>query len=215
MTHVAPPVLGPSTPLEREVAALVAAGRLDDATATTLRAFGVELLGFLRGMLRRPEVADDAFSVLSLAVWRGLPAFTWRSSLRTWLYVLARRSVSRVTRGARREEIPLSQASALDALAAEVRATSMPALAAVRDRFADLRAQLDPDDQVLLVLRVDRDLPWRDIAQVLRDGDGAGESATAADAAAADLDRAAAALRKRFERVKARIRALARDAGVA
>jgi hypothetical protein len=54
----------------------------------------------------------------------------------------------------------------------------------------EIRRQLDEDDQTLLVLRVDRDLAWRDIAIVFL-----GE---AADADA--ITRKAAMLRKQFER---------------
>jgi len=195
------PPVEPRTDLDRTVQALLAADKLEDAVGTILRAFGGELLGFLYSVTRRPQDADDAFSVLSLAVWRSLPGFEWRSSLRTWLYVLARRAVSRATRGQRHDDVPLSQASAIEHLAAEVRATSLPHLAPVRDAFAELRGRLDPDDQVLIVLRIDRDLPWRDIALVLaEDGD--------------DVDRVAASLRKRFERVKVRIRAMALEAGL-
>lgn len=187
-------------PGERAILERVAAGDLDEATALTLRLYGGELLGFLHAISRGPQHADDAWSILSTAIWRSLPGFAGRSSLRSWLYVLARRAVVRAVRGERRDQLPLSQASAVDRLAAEIRATSLPHLAPVRDRFAELRAQLDPDDQVLLVLRVDRELPWRDIADVMAgDGDD-------------DRDKLAAALRKRFERVKARIRELALDA---
>jgi RNA polymerase sigma-70 factor (ECF subfamily) len=188
--------------LDSEVADLLSAGDVSAATTLTLRAYGAELLGFLRGTLRPPHDPEDAFSVLSATVWRSLPSFEWRCSLRTWLYVLARRTVVRFVRGARRVELPLSQVSEISRLVAEIRATSLPTIAPIRDRFTELRAQLDPDDQMLLVLRVDREMPWRDIAEVLADE-------------GADVDRLAASLRKRFERVKVRIRSLARDAGLA
>ena len=51
-----------------------------------------------------------------------------------------------------------------------------------------------PDGGTLLVLRVDRRMSWRDIARVM------------ADAPDEDLDKFAATLRKRFERVKERLR---------
>ena len=53
----------------------------------------------------------------------------------------------------------------------------------------------DPDDQTLLILRIDRALPWIDIARVMTD-----------EPDEPDLSRHAAALRKRFERLKQRIR---------
>jgi DNA-directed RNA polymerase specialized sigma24 family protein len=64
----------------------------------------------------------------------------------------------------------------------------------IKDRMAALRAELSPEDQTLLTLRVDRDLPWGDVADI--------------------LDEAEPALRKRFERLKLRLRELARTHGL-
>jgi hypothetical protein len=67
--------------------------------------------------------------------------------------------------------------------------------------YAELRNTLDPDDQVLLVLRVDRELAWREIAIVML-GDQAADE---------DVTRKAATLRKQFERVKLQLRGLAAE----
>jgi RNA polymerase sigma-70 factor (ECF subfamily) len=92
-------------------------------------------------------------------------------------------------------------------LAAEVRSrTATYLLTEVKDQVRALRDRLTPDDQAILVLRVDRDLPWRDIARIMADE---GESLTEPE-----LVRRAAALRKRFERIKDELRALAQAAGL-
>jgi RNA polymerase sigma-70 factor (ECF subfamily) len=68
-----------------------------------------------------------------------------------------------------------------------------------RERLDRLRAALDPEERTMLVLRVDKGLPWNEIATVLaRDG----EEATPA------------ALRKRFERLKAKLARLALEHGL-
>ena len=99
----------------------------------------------------------------------------------------------------------------LDYLAAvveEVRTATPTFLqTAVRAEVAALRAELDEDDRMLLTLRVDRGLPWRELAQVFAE-----DGETIASPAA--LDRQAAALRKRYERIKRRIRALAEARGI-
>jgi RNA polymerase sigma-70 factor (ECF subfamily) len=69
-----------------------------------------------------------------------------------------------------------------------------------------LRERLDPEDQTLLILHVDRALTWPEIALVLHD--------EAAPLEGAEHGRAAARLRKRFERVKAEFRRLAREEGL-
>jgi DNA-directed RNA polymerase specialized sigma24 family protein len=119
--------------------------------------------------------------------------------------MLARHAAAKV-REARRtgRTVSLSEAP-VSAVAAEVReSTSGYLRTEVKQRVRRLREQLDPDDQALLVLRVDKDLGWRDIAIVLA-GPDVGE---------AELARHAARLRKRFERVKAQLRTLA-SAGTA
>ena len=73
----------------------------------------------------------------------------------------------------------------------------------VKSELTRLRESLDPEDQLLLILRLDKDLAWRDIALVFADGD-----------ADADLERLAATLRKRFQSVKDRLRQMARKSGL-
>lgn len=186
------------TSLDDAVRADVAAGDLDGAVTRILRELGPEILGFMVALTRDPGVAGDAFSELSVDVWRGLAGFEGRASLRTWTYVLARRAVARIKRGGpRAPHVPLSQASIVSKVAIEVRDASLARIEQLHDEFAGVRARLDEDDQVILVLRVDRNMGWRDIARVIATGDDA-----------ADIDRVAATLRKRFERIKARIREL-------
>jgi RNA polymerase sigma-70 factor (ECF subfamily) len=118
--------------------------------------------------------------------------------------MLARHAVSRIARAGRigaahpDRAVPLSQVPA-SRIAAELRERTVEHLRSdVKDRVRSLREHLSPDDQTLLVLRVDKDLPWRDISVVF----------LGAEASEADLTRHAAGLRKRFERIKAKLRAL-------
>jgi RNA polymerase sigma-70 factor (ECF subfamily) len=183
--------------LEAELQALIAARTIDTATERAVRGWGPEIYGWLVGVLHDEVEATDAFSVFADQLWRSLGRYDGRCSTRTWCYMLARHAAARV-RGARAkgDRVPLSQAP-VSAIAAQVRATTALHLrTSSKNNLSALRAQLEPDDQILLVLRVDRDLGWREIAQILL-----GE-----DADAAACDRHAAALRKRFERVKAQLR---------
>ena len=88
----------------------------------------------------------------------------------------------------------------LDDVVAQARTATVDYLrTAVKDRLAEARASLADDDRELLYLRVDRQLTWREIAVILS-GDDAGPE----DDAVRKLD---AALRKRFEAVKRRLKA--------
>lgn len=172
------------------------------ATEAALRELGPEIYGWLVTRLATEVDAADAFALFSEDLWHSLARHAGRCSLRTWCYMLARHAAARVVEArAHRRAVPLSQV-AVSQVVAEVReATSGFLRSEVKARVRLLRERLEPDDQLLLVLRVDKDLGWRDIALVML-GEGADDTAVA---------RAAAALRKRFERVKQRLRALAAD----
>jgi RNA polymerase sigma-70 factor (ECF subfamily) len=173
-----------------------------EAATATLKLYGGELMGYLAVMSRNEVDAGDAFSLFSEDLWRGLPKFRWESSLRTWAYILARRALCRLLREPERHrakvELPPS-AEFLD-VATVMRTSMLLARAGKRGEAELLRDQLDPDDRTLLILRVDRELAWLEIARIMGDDDALAE---------ADLKRLAAALRKRYERVKAQLRELA------
>jgi hypothetical protein len=73
------------------------------------------------------------------------------------------------------------------------------------DRWRELRRELAPEDRALLVLRVDRDLAWHDIAQIM-------QSDSPEDAGA--VTREVAHLRQRFGVLKDQLRVRARAAGL-
>ena len=70
-----------------------------------------------------------------------------------------------------------------------------------------LRDRLPPDDQALLILRVNRRLVWTEIALVMFHAGEAVEPAV--------LESEAARLRKRFQSVKERLRNMALEEGLA
>ncbi len=192
--------------LESRIRAAFDAKDFAGAATVAIRGYGSELFGFLIGLASDEQVASDAFAAFCGDLWRDLPRFRWESSFRTWAYMLARHQLYRAARerGKRRREVTPSDAPEVARLAAEVRTSTLEHLRTeTKDAFSALRARLDPDDQMLLVLRVDKNMEWRDVARVL-----GGDKDNAA------LDRDAAALRKRFERVKARLRTLAKEAGL-
>ena len=86
----------------------------------------------------------------------------------------------------------------LERAAAEIRSATLTYLRTqVKDELALLREQLSPDDQAILILRVDRKLAWLDVARAL-----AGEDDLPDD----ELVRSSARLRKRFGRIKAELK---------
>lgn len=183
--------------LERAVRVACDAEAWEDAVTLAVRGYGPELLGYLNALLRDPAEADDVFATTCENLWAGLPRFAWQSTFRTWAYTVTRNACVSFVRGSRkRRTVPLSSAP-IAALAAGLRTQTATFLRSeTKDRLAEIRAALAPDDQTLLILRIDRQLAWREIAHVFEP-----EPATPAV-----LEARAATLRKRFERLKSDLR---------
>jgi RNA polymerase sigma-70 factor (ECF subfamily) len=185
------------------------AGLHERAATLTIEEYGPELFGFVLSQLRDREAASEVFSEFSEAFWKALPTFEWRCSIRTFAYKLLRRTAGHYRERARRRAyaLPHPELSQLSVAVERVRtATLAYQRTDVKDRFQELRAQLSEEDQSLLVLRVDRGLSWRELAEVML-GD---EHAPSAERLAVE----AARLRKRFQLAKDRLRALVVEAGL-
>jgi RNA polymerase sigma-70 factor, ECF subfamily len=184
---------------EAELRRLFGAGDLRAVATATLEGYGPELFGYLLAILRVEDDAGEVFSELCVELWRDLPRFRWECSMRTWAYTLARHRLSAFIgdpRRARARHTPLSEEPHLAELAQQIRSTTAAHLRTdKKDEVRRLRESLDAEEQTLLILRVDRGLAWSDVAQIMGDANEA-------------------ALRKRFERTKDRLRNLARDAGL-
>lgn len=174
---------------------MLASGSYDQAAAALIRGYGPRIIGYMRAILRDPGLADDAFSHFGEKVWRGMAAFRNEGSVLAWAYTIAWSSVCRVAEsGYQRRRTHLDTDDA-ERIVAEVRTATSPYQdTANKDAIVELRARLAPDEQTLLFLRVDQNLPWTDIAKVM------------------DVD--AATLRKRFERIKDKLRMLAHESGL-
>jgi RNA polymerase sigma-70 factor (ECF subfamily) len=194
---------------DERVHAGIAEGAVAEAATLTLREYGAEIFGFLAGIVGERD-ADEVLSAFSERLWRALNGFEGRCSVRTWCYVLARHELGRFQRGQRRHAnrcVPISQYE--DALAVVRSASRSTFATAKRQKLAKLRDELPDDDRTLLILRIDRNLAWDDIALAFSD---APETMTAED-----KKRVAARLRKRFQLIKDRLKQqlVSRKRGVA
>jgi RNA polymerase sigma-70 factor (ECF subfamily) len=192
--------------LEREIADALAAGEHDNAVTTAIRGYGPEVLGFLCAHERDEARANEAFSQLCEDLWKGIGTFSGRSTFRTWMYTVARAAMARVRRSTGRREKRQRHMMTWEDAAAEVRSmTAMIQQTAVKDRFTVLRESLVPEEQELLILRIDRQMEWADLARVMSGRD---------DLEGDELKRESAKLRKRFQSVKERLREMAVNDGL-
>jgi RNA polymerase sigma-70 factor, ECF subfamily len=179
---------------------LLQAGNHRGAAEAILRDHGPGIMGYLLSVLRNEADAGDVFSQWSLDLWRGLPGFRGDCPIRVWGYRLAWHAAARLLRDPFRQRGRPLESNEISRLADEVRSSVLLGRREARQRGIErLREELTPEERALLVLRLDRDLSWREVATVIsEDGDPVDE----------------AAVRKRFERLKAKLAERARDAGL-
>ncbi len=185
--------------LEGKVREQLDRGDTRAAAAEALRALGPEILGYLESLLRDPDDGRDVFQQFAEDLWKGLAGWRGDSTLRAWSYRIAWHAAARFRRQpyrARRERLRTTMASRL---AASIRSAESRLPGGRRDRLARLRESLAPEEQTLLVLRLDREMSWDEVAHVLSQE---GEPVDAA------------AVRKRFERLRDRLARMAKEQGL-
>jgi len=196
--------------LDAGIRSAAEAGDMDAAATRAIEGYGPEIYRFLAAFHRDETRADEVFALWCGQVWEKLAGFRWQASFRTWAFSVARHAALHHRRGdqneARRAR-PLDDAGPASALAEVVRSRTRPYLRTeVKDRFAELRAELPEEDRLLLGLRLDRELPWRDVAEIMAPDECATDSG---------VKLVAARLRKRFEATKERLAARMREVGLA
>lgn len=176
---------------------LAARGERDAAATVAIETLGPAILGYLRALHGDPDDAQDAFQLWAEDVWKGVASLRSGASLRGWAYRIAFHASSRFRRDAWRRRRERLQTSAASRIAASV--VPSATLGGRDERLDILGKDLEPEDRTLLLLRLDLGMSWEEIAGVLaREG--------------ADLG--PAALRKRYQRLKERLGALAREKGL-
>jgi len=194
--------------LENDIRGRCEARDFDGAASVAIRGYGPEIFGLLITLHGSEQEASEVFSVFVERMWRGLERFAWECSFRTWAYTVARnasRNYRDEVRRRARFHPPLPDELSQIAEATRT-ATRSFFKTEKKTRIQRLRESLSPEEQLILSLRVDRELAWSDLARVMHDG----EDPLTHD----DLKRESARLRKRFQTIKERLMALGRREGI-
>jgi RNA polymerase sigma-70 factor, ECF subfamily len=182
-------------------------GDIQGAAELIVKEYGGEVFGYLVGTLRSERDASEVFSQFCEDLCRGLPGFQRRCSFRSWVYKLATSARYRYRSDPYRKRGVRLETDAMRKLEEQVRSRTMTYLRTeVRDGFTRLRERLDTDEQSLLTLRIDRGLSWPEIALIMSNSDETPDEDK--------LLAMAAAVRQRFQRLKERIRRMARKEGL-
>lgn len=196
--------------LERTLKQRLSEGDRDGTATRVIESYGPEIYSFLVAVHRNEADADEVFALFAEAFWQALTTFAGNSTFRTFAYAIARRLSFRYRRDTARKNKRLHalESSSMSRLVHEVRTkTAVFLRTETRSRLVALRASLPQEDQELLMLRVDRELSWDALVEVLRGDD---DTPLTPDV----RKREAARLRKRFQLIKDRLREMARREGL-
>jgi len=184
---------------DERVVRLVSAGHARQAATQVIQTHGPAVLRYLRALLRDEGTVDDAFSLFGEWVWRGIANFRGEAPLRSWALGVAWNAAQRVRDEAWQKHRARLSTGFASRVVAKVRTTTPGTLERRAEGLDRLRGELSPEDQNLLVLRLDQELAWEEIAVVLSGGGSPVKPS---------------ALRKRFERLKERMAKRAREQGL-
>ena len=142
------------TDSDLQLETMVDAARRGDqeAFAGLVERFRPELHLHCYRLLGSYEDADDVTQDVIVQMWRALPGFEGRSTLRTWLYRISTRACMARHRRDRHRRDLLATTTVIDGVAAPV-AITVPWLQAVPDTLLDEVAARDPDPGTRLVAR--------------------------------------------------------------
>lgn len=183
--------------VEERVASALAEGDHRAAATEVIRGYGPRILGYLNVVLRDDLDAADAFSLFAEQIWRGMPDFQRRSTVRTWAFRSAWSAAMKVRSDAWRRLGRRLETGEASRLAEDVRTRTGLRFERQRAELEELRGQLSEEDQTLLVLRLDQQLTWEEVSEVLSPAGGEPIPLPT--------------LRKRYERIKDRLAAIVRE----
>lgn len=182
--------------IEDTIQELLARGDARKGAEVAMVAFGPEIRRFLLALARDEEVASEVFAQFGEDLWRGIGGFQGRSSFRTWAYTIARNAHSRYVRDPYRRRGTHLDESHMNRVQSQKRTeTRVYMKTSARKMLHGFRQELQEQDQELLFLRLEERMAWRDIALKLAGHELEGKEVKAR----------AAALRKRFERIKKKL----------
>ena len=180
-----------------------AALRRDDvntATTLTIELYGREIYLWLLTTMGHDEVAtSDVFQDFAERLVVNIGRFRWECRLRTWAYQLARSARHHHTCNPHNRQ----KFGRVSQLASKLFETISSLINARERRDAYQRlvqSELSADEREILILRVDREMSWDEVARVVEGAELQGSA----------LKRATDRLRQRFRIIKQRLKRAAR-----
>src|SRR5262245_49551076 len=139
--------------LEGTIANHLAAADYTAAARAAINGLGPPMLAYLGAHLRDDKAASIVFEHFCKQLWRSIATFRADCSIETWAYKLVMGSVRYYREAGFRPSTQKLAISEAAALAEQVRSRTAPQRSATKDRIAQLRDLLEPEEQAVLFFR--------------------------------------------------------------
>jgi RNA polymerase sigma-70 factor (ECF subfamily) len=151
---------------DSDVIELIAAGDTPDALRRLMQRHGNTVYRYCCQALGDPELAEDVRQQVFIEAFRDLPKFCGRSSLRTWLFSIARHRVLDAVRRRRRSEARVQEREhAKLATMGDPRPSPAESLELRQTLEASLAA-LGDDERTTVLLRLQLGYSFQEIAEL-------------------------------------------------
>ena len=179
------------------------AQRWSDAVGLLVQAYGNDVLRFLHGFLRDSDAAEEVFAQMSLRLCEEVPRFRGECTGKVWFFYKARYAALDWVRSPRRRRerrLETREMSRVHAMVEQVRTNTRPFMKTeVKDKFELLRAQLDAEERMLLVLYKYQEKSSQEVAEAMSSPEEVWTPAK---------------VRKRWQRLKSKIAKMAKQQGL-
>ncbi len=155
---------------EAETLAALDEGAPKRALSVLMQAYGTAVFRFCRQQLADPELAEEAHQMTFVQAYEGLGRFSRRSSLRTWLFSIARHRCLDAAKIARRRRSRFPLTDRLPEAPQDTPGVEDRLVGEARRRFLELcLEELRQEVRAAVLLRFQEDLSYPEMAEVFGD----------------------------------------------
>lgn len=134
------------------------------------RAYGRRIHRYIRQMVGRDDVADDVFQTTLVQAYRDLGSFERRSTLRTWVYAIARHRCLDALKAERRRQRRLALVDQVPEVEADHAEHEQPVdEAALLSSLGDCIDKLAPHVRMAVLLRYQEGFSYDELARICRE----------------------------------------------
>jgi RNA polymerase sigma-70 factor (ECF subfamily) len=153
---------------DSDVIGLVANHDMTGALRCLMQRHGTSVYRYCREALRDPVLAEDVHQQVFLAAFRDLAAFSGRSSIRTWLFGIARHRVLDAAKSRRRARSRLERDDAVDVVDPALSPGEWLDDERLRSALIGCLAKLAPRVRTALLLRFQQGFSYEEMSAICR-----------------------------------------------